>query len=285
MAQDTFFKPKSTLNIGGNLMKLTRPHVMGIINITPDSFFKASRKQANQEIIASCEAHLNAGASFIDLGAYSTRPGARNISEEQELERLIPAVHLISKSFPQALISVDTFRANVAEQAVAAGAHMVNDVSGGTLDAELYDRISTLNVPYILTHMRGTPQTMQNHTEYDAFPGTVVTELSEKLNDLKRKGLNDILIDPGFGFAKTIDQNFKLLNNLEALHTFQLPLVIGVSRKSMVWKTLKTSAEHALNGTTVLHTIALLKGAQILRVHDTTEAVECIELIQKLHLA
>lgn len=282
-AKDTFFQIKSTLNVGGKIIDLTEPKVMGILNITPDSFFSGSRVQSEKEILQQAEKMLNEGADFLDLGAYSSRPDAENISEEEELDRLIPALKTIVQSFPEALISVDTFRAGVAQQAVESGAHLINDISGGNLDEQMFETVGKLQVPYILMHMKGTPQTMKNLNQYDDMIQEMSFYFSEKITQLKDLGVKDIILDPGFGFAKNINQNYQLLNHLEDFNLFGFPVLAGLSRKSMIWKSLKIRPEEALNGTSVLNTIALQKGAKILRVHDVKETKECIKIASLLN--
>ena len=267
-----------TLNCRGNLIDLSVPKVMGIINVTPDSFYDGGKTFSEKEILKQAERMLSEGATFLDVGGYSTRPGAEEISETEEIRRAVEAVECILKRFPEALISVDTFRNEIAKKAVEAGAAMVNDVSGGTLDAEMYNIVAKLKVPYILMHMRGTPKTMAKLTDYKNVTIEVLKDLAEKIALARAVGINDIVADPGFGFAKTREQSFQLLNNLELFQNLDVPILVGVSRKSFIYKTLETSAENALNGTTSLNTIALLKGASILRVHDVKEAVECVKL-------
>jgi len=282
MAKDTFLNTKRTLNVGGKLVDLTLPRVMGILNITPDSFYSDSRISSTDEALSKAEAFMNEGATFIDIGAYSSRPGAENVTAEEELKRLIPVISAITKKLPEALISIDTFRAVVAHEAIGAGAHMINDISAGELDKEMFTTMASLQVPYIIMHMKGTPQTMQQEASYQNLSLELITYFSEKIARLRKLGLHDIIIDPGFGFAKTTDHNYELMQQLEALHIFGLPVLTGISRKTMIYKLLDTEAKHALNGTTVLNTVALLKGSSILRVHDVKEAAECITLIEKL---
>ncbi|MCB0466845.1 MAG: dihydropteroate synthase [Aequorivita sp.] len=255
---------------------------MGIINITPDSFYDGGKTFSEKEIMEQAERMLSEGATFLDVGGYSTRPGAEEVSEKDEIERVVGAIEAILKSFRQALISVDTFRSEVAKKAVEAGAAIVNDVSGGTLDAKMYKTVAKLKVPYILMHMRGTPKTMVKLTDYKNVTMEVLKDLTEKIALARAEGINDIVADPGFGFAKTREQSFQLLNNLELFQNLDVPILAGISRKSMIYKTLETSAEKALNGTTSLNTIALIKGASILRVHDVKEAVECVKLFENL---
>ncbi|MEZ4880820.1 MAG: dihydropteroate synthase [Flavobacteriaceae bacterium] len=271
-----------TLNCQGKLIDLSKPKVMGIINITPDSFYDGGKTFSEKEIMEQAERMLSEGATFLDVGGYSTRPGAEEVSEKDEIERVVGAIEAILKSFRQALISVDTFRSEVAKKAVEAGAAIVNDVSGGTLDAKMYKTVAKLKVPYILMHMRGTPKTMVKLTDYKNVTMEVLKDLAEKIALARAEGINDIVSDPGFGFAKTQQQSFQLLNNLELFQNLDVPILAGISRKSMIYKTLETSAEKALNGTTSLNTIALIKGASILRVHDVKEAVECVKLFENL---
>ncbi|MCB0465765.1 MAG: dihydropteroate synthase [Aequorivita sp.] len=255
---------------------------MGIINVTPDSFYDGGKTFSEKEILKQAEKMISEGATFLDIGGYSTRPGADEISENEEIQRVVEGIKCILKKFPNALISIDTFRSEVAKKAVEAGAAIVNDVSGGTLDAEMYKTVAKLKVPYILMHMRGNPKTMLKLADYKNVTVEVLKDLSEKIALGRAEGINDIIADPGFGFAKTREQSFQLLNNLELFENLEVPILVGVSRKSMIYKTLETSAENALNGTTSLNTIALLKGASILRVHDVKEAVECVKLFQNL---
>ncbi|WP_410004553.1 dihydropteroate synthase [Aequorivita nionensis] len=271
-----------TLNCRGNLIDLSIPKVMGIINVTPDSFYDGGITFSEKEMLKQTEKMLSEGATFLDVGGYSTRPGAEDISDTEEIRRVLEAIENILKRFPEALISIDTFRSEVAKKAVEAGAAIVNDVSGGTLDAEMYNTVAKLKVPYILMHMRGTPKTMAKLTDYKNVTIEVLKDLAEKIALAHASGINDIIADPGFGFAKTREQSFELLNNLQLFQNLKVPILAGVSRKSMIYKTLETSAENALNGTTSLNTIALLKGASILRVHDVKEAVECVKLFENL---
>ncbi|GAA4465284.1 dihydropteroate synthase [Nibrella saemangeumensis] len=251
---------------------------MGILNITPDSFYSGSRVGAEQ-VVEMAERMLAEGATFLDVGGYSTRPGAAELSADEEADRVLPVIEAILANFPEALISVDTYRASVAQQAVTAGACLVNDVSGGRLDPAMFQTVADLGVPYVLMHMRGTPQTMAQLTQYQDVVTDVIDELQTPLAALRGLGLKDIILDPGFGFAKTPAQNFQLLNQLDAFQVFDEPLLVGLSRKSTIWRTLSITPEEALNGTTVLNTVALLKGAAILRVHDVKEAVEAVQLM------
>lgn len=281
-AKDTFLNRKITLNSKGRLIDLSEPQVMAILNLTPDSFYGNSRIASTDLALAKVETFMTAGATFIDLGAYSSRPGAADVSETDELKRLIPVVEAISKTFPQALLSIDTFRAKVAEAAIEAGAHLINDISGGNLDPAMFETVARLQVPYILMHMKGTPQNMQQAPSYQDILSEVLGYFAEKITSLRKLGVKDLLIDPGFGFAKSMAHNYELLHKMEGLKQFELPVMVGFSRKSMITKLLKIETEAALNGTSVLNTIALLKGANILRVHDVKEAVECITLVNQL---
>jgi len=281
-----FKSTKKTLNCRGRLVDLTTPVVMGILNLTPDSFYAGSRTPADS-VVATAEKMLADGATFLDIGGYSTRPGATDISPSEEVDRVLPAIDAILNSFPNALISVDTFRASVARQAVEAGACVINDISGGTLDDAMFSTVASLyraglSVPYVLMHLRGAPRTMQTMTTYRDLVPDVIDELAIQVATLRALGVADVILDPGFGFAKTVEQNFLLLNKLPAFGLFDAPVLVGLSRKSTIWKTLKITANEALNGTTILNTLALTKGASILRVHDVREGVECIKLTQSV---
>jgi dihydropteroate synthase len=280
--KDTFFQTKRTLNIGGQIVDLAQPKVMGILNLTPDSFYQGSRMQSDKDLLAVAGKMLIDGADFLDLGAYSTRPGAEDISADEEANRLLPAIRSLKREFPKTILSVDTFRASIAEKAVNEGAHIINDISGGMLDDKMFETIGKLNVPYILMHSKGNPKTMTTLNQYENMAQEILFHLSAQVNKLKSFGVKDIIIDPGFGFAKNIDQNYQLLNQMERFKILGFPVLAGLSRKSMIWKTLKISADDALNGTTVLNTVALQNGANILRVHDVKEAKECIAIFNKL---
>jgi dihydropteroate synthase len=279
MAKDTFFRKKTTLNAGGKLIDLATPAVMGVINITPDSFFAGSRVPGVDAAVQKAGKMLDEGAAFLDIGAYSSRPGAGDISAAEETDRLLPVIEALSSEFPEAVLSVDTFRAKVAEAAVKAGAHIINDISGGQLDSEMFATVARLQAPYILMHMKGTPQNMNQATHYDDVFTEVFDYFAGRYHQLKQLGVHDIIIDPGLGFAKKTHHSYALLNRLQDFNMLQLPLLVGVSRKTMIYKTLGVTADEALNGTTVLNTIALTKGANILRVHDVKEAVEAVKLI------
>jgi dihydropteroate synthase len=270
---------KKTLNCRGRLVDLTTPAVMGILNITPDSFYTGSRVATEQAVMLA-EKMLAAGATFLDIGGYSTRPGATPVSPPEETDRVLPVIEAILSCFPDALLSVDTFRASVARQAVEAGAVLVNDIAGGTLDETMFATVAALGVPYILTHLRGNPQTMMAHANYQHVTTEVIDELARRLAQLEAMHLHDIILDPGFGFAKTPAHNFQLINELESFRLFDEPLLVGISRKTTIWKTLGITPDESLNGTTVLNTIALMKGAAILRVHDVREAVEAVKLLE-----
>jgi dihydropteroate synthase len=267
-----------TINCKGQLIDLSVPKVMGILNVTPDSFYDGGRYNNEFDILSKVENMLNQGATFIDVGAYSSRPNAEHITEEEELLRIVPIIDLLTKSFPDILLSIDTFRSRVAKTCVESGACMINDISAGKMDENMLPTVAKLKVPYVMMHMRGTPQTMQKLTHYDHLIKDVLFYFSERIATAKKLGITDVIVDPGFGFAKTISQNFELLQNLDLLKILELPILVGLSRKSMIHKSLGISANEALNGTTVLNTIALHKGANILRVHDVKEAVECIKL-------
>ena len=266
------------INCKGNLIDFTEPKVMGILNVTPDSFYDGGKYKDEKDYLLQAEKMLKEGATFIDIGAYSSRPGADNVSEEQELQRIIPVVELLIKNFPDILLSLDTFRSNVARKGVEAGAAIINDISGGNLDEKMLSTVAELQVPYILMHMRGNPANMKNLNHYDDLVQDILHYFSEKIVAARAGGINDLIIDPGFGFSKNILQNFELLSKLELFKNLGYPLLSGISRKSLIYKTLHTTPEKALNGTTVLNTISLMKGATILRVHDVKEAVECVKL-------
>jgi dihydropteroate synthase len=281
--KDTYFSSKRTINCSGRLTDLSVPVVMGIINITPDSFYGGSRSQNEDEIVKKTEKHLSEGAAIIDIGACSSRPGAENITENEEKERLDRALKIIKKRFSDAVISIDTFRSSIVSWCFQEyGINLINDISAGNMDKNMFSTIASINIPYIMMHMQGAPQNMQQQPSYVNVVNDIIGFFSEKVRQLNLLGVNDIIIDPGFGFGKTIDHNYELMNQLDAFSVFGLPLLAGVSRKSMIYKFLGNKPEEALNGTTVLNTIALLKGASILRVHDVKEAVETIRIVQKM---
>lgn len=272
-----------TINIKGELLELSQPIVMGILNITPDSFFAESRKQGEQEVVARVAEILTQGGKIVDIGAQSTRPSSTLLSSKEEIERLKPALNIINKEFPEAILSVDTFYSDVARFCVEEhGVDIINDISGGEIDKNMFDTVASLNVPYILMHMRGTPQTMSQLTDYDNLVQDIFYYFSKKIAELHLKGVNDIIIDPGFGFSKTIDQNYELMASLKGFSIFELPLLVGISRKKMIYNLIDSTAEESLNGTSILNTFALQNGADILRVHDVKEAVEAVKITEKL---
>ena len=271
-----------TINCKGQIIDLTTPKIMGILNITPNSFYDGGIYSLEKNAIAQVEKMLKEGATFIDIGAYSSKPNAEFVSQEEELIRIIPVVKTILKEFPEALLSIDTIRSSVAQECLNNGAALINDISAGNLDEKMMEVISKYNVPYIMMHLRGTPQTMQSQTNYEHLIKEMITYFSDKVNKARSLGINDLIIDPGFGFAKTTVQNYEILSNLELFKVLELPILAGVSRKSMIYKPLEVTANDALNGTTVLNTIAITKGANIIRVHDVKEAVECVKLCEKL---
>ena len=271
------------INVNGRLMDLSEPQVMGILNVTPDSFYAGSRSETEKDIVQRLHQIIDEGASIIDIGGYSSRPNAEHISAAEEMNRLRNGLEIIRKHSPNAVVSVDTFRADVAKMCVEEyGVAIINDISAGQMDEQMFPTMAKLGVPYIIMHMKGTPQDMQVSPKYDHFLKEIFYYFSEKVQKLRDLGVKDIIIDPGFGFGKTLEHNYELMNHLEEFSLFELPLLVGVSRKSMIYKLLGTTPEEALNGTTALHTIALLKGANILRVHDVKEAVESIKIVQKM---
>ena len=271
------------INVNGKLMDLSEPQAMGILNVTPDSFYAGSRAETERDITQRIHQIVNEGASIIDIGAYSSRPNAQHISAEEEMSRLRTGLELIRKHHPEAIVSVDTFRADIARMCVEEyGVAIINDISAGNMDEQMFSTIARLGVPYIIMHMKGTPQNMQENPHYDHFLKEIFYYFSEKVQKLRDLGAKDIIIDPGFGFGKTIEHNYELMNHLEEFHLFELPILVGISRKSMIYKLLGITPEEALNGTTALNTIALTKGAHILRVHDVKEAVECVKIVQKM---
>lgn len=281
-SKDTVFCPKKTLKIKGNLVVLDQPVVMGILNVTPDSFYDGGSNLSETQILKNTEKMLSEGAAFIDLGGYSSRPGAKDVTENEERSRVVPAIKSLVKQFPDIIISVDTFRSSIANEALSEGASIINDISGGELDKLMYETVAQFNAPYILMHMRGTPQTMQQFTHYDDLVKDLLQYFAKKISLARDAGIKDIIIDPGFGFSKTIEQNFKLLNDLDIFKILELPILAGISRKSMISKTLNVTSEEALNGTTVINTIALMKGCSVLRVHDVKPAIEAIKIYNKI---
>lgn len=272
-----------TINCNGTLIDLSVPKVMGILNVTPNSFYDGGKHREINSIIHQVDKMLSEGADFIDIGAYSSKPSAEFVSEKEEIERLKVVVKELINTFPNIILSVDTFRAAVAMVAVEHGVAIVNDISAGLLDEKMLPTVADLKVPYIMMHMRGNPQSMQSLTKYDDIVKEITFYFSERIQKARSFGISDIIIDPGFGFAKTVEQNYEVLNKMELFSILELPLLAGVSRKSMIYKVLENTPQEALNGTSVLNTVALQKGAKILRVHDVKEAVECIKLVSKLN--
>lgn len=271
------------INVNGSLLDLSVPCVMGILNITPDSFYAGSRMQTEAEITARAQQILDEGAGIIDIGAYSSRPNAENVSPHEEMGRLRMGLEILRKTQPGAVISVDTFRADVARMCVEEyGVAIINDIAAGEMDADMFRTVAELNVPYIMMHMQGTPQNMQQHPHYDNLLKEVFLYFAQKVQQLRDMGMKDIILDPGFGFGKTVEHNYELLAHLEEFRIFELPLLVGVSRKSMIYRLLGNTPQDALNGTTVLGTICLLKGADILRVHDVREAVETVKIVEAM---
>lgn len=271
-----------TINCKGNLIDLSTPKVMGVINLTPDSFYDGGKLTSEKEILLQANKMLQEGATFLDLGAYSSRPGAQFVSEKEEIHRLLPVIKILLNEFPETLLSIDTFRSNVANESIYAGASLINDISAGTLDDHMFKIIAQHQVPYVMMHMRGTPETMMQNTDYTNLTKEVIYYFSERIAKARSFGINDLIADPGFGFSKTLDQNYDLFNDLELFRYLNAPLLIGISRKSMIQKKIKTTAADSLNGTTALHAIAIQKGVSILRVHDVKEAFETINLLQNL---
>lgn len=282
--QSKLISANKTLRIRGKIIDLSKPKIMGILNVTPDSFYDGGFYTTEHDILTQADKMIREGADFLDIGGYSSRPGSHNITPDEEWKRVQKAIKSIKKEFPQIILSIDTFRATVAQRAINEGCDMINDIGAGQLDNDMFNTVAALQVPYIIMHMRGTPQTMSQLTTYDNFIKEVIDYFHALLFQLNQQGIKDVLVDPGFGFAKTVDQNFELLNALDQLHILGKPLLIGVSRKSMIWKTLNTTPEFSLNGSTVLNTIGLLKGASIVRVHDVKEAKETINLLSKMTL-
>ncbi|HSD08302.1 dihydropteroate synthase [Flavobacterium sp.] len=270
------------MNCKGQLIDLSTPKVMGILNITPNSFFDGGKYKNEKELLERVDKMLGEGATFIDVGAYSSKPNAEFVSEEEEISRIMPVVNLLQKYFPDILLSIDTFRAEVAKVCIENGAAIINDISAGKLDDKMLQTIAKYQIPYIMMHMKGTPQTMQTLAQYDDMVKEMLFYFSERIAAARAIGINDLIVDPGFGFAKTLEQNYELMQKMELFQILELPLLIGISRKSMIYKALDVNAEMALNGTTILNTIALTKGAKILRVHDVKEAVECVKLYNKM---
>ena len=280
---ETLNKEVMTINCKGQLIDLAHPKVMGILNVTPNSFFDGGKYNDENEILSQVKKMLNEGATFIDIGAYSSKPNAEFVTEEEEIARIVPVIQLILKQYPETLLSIDTFRAGVAKASLENGAALINDIAAGNLDEKMFEVVAEYNVPYIMMQMRGTPKTMQTMTSYDDIVKEMLFYFSEKIAKARSFGINDLIIDPGFGFAKTLEQNYEVMKKMELFQMLDLPLLVGISRKSMIYKVLETTANEALNGTTFLNTIGLTKGANILRVHDVKEAVECVKLYEKLN--
>ena len=271
------------INVNGSLLDLSQPRVMGILNVTPDSFYAGSRTQTEAEIVRRVKQIVSEGAAIIDIGAYSSRPNADNVSAREEMERLRMGLKILFEIQPDAVVSVDTFRADVARMCVEEyGVAIINDIAAGEMDANMFHTVAALNVPYIMMHMQGTPQSMQQHPHYDNLLKEVFLYFARKVQQLRDLGVKDIILDPGFGFGKTMEHNYELLSHLEEFRIFESPLLVGVSRKSMIYRLLDITPQEALNGTTVLDTICLLKGADILRVHDVKEAVETVRIVQAM---
>ncbi|UOB16559.1 dihydropteroate synthase [Abyssalbus ytuae] len=272
-----------TINCKGNLIDLSTPKVMGILNITPDSFYDGGKYKNEHDILLQVEKMLQGGATFVDVGAYSSRPGAENIPEDEELKKSVEVTRLILKHFPDCIISVDTFRSKVAKENIEAGAALVNDISAGDMDNKMMETVAKFQVPYIIMHMKGIPETMQKNINYKDVVKEIIYYFSKKIADANKLKINDLIIDPGFGFGKTLDNNYEILNKLELFKMPELPILVGASRKSMIYKLLNINPNDALNGTTSINTIALLKGANILRVHDVKEAMECVKIFNQLN--
>lgn len=272
-----------TINCNGKLISMDQPKVMGILNITPDSFYDGGKHNDEKSVLLHVEKMLGDGATFIDIGAYSSRPGANKVTEELELKRILPIVNAVHNQFPHALLSIDTFRSKVAKECIESGASLINDISAGLQDIHMLSTVAKLNAPYVMMHMRGTPQTMQKQIDYNDLVKEIVLFFSERIAKAKAYGIKDIIIDPGFGFAKTLEQNYLLLRQLDFLNILDYPILAGVSRKSMIYKLLETTPENALNGTSALHMVCLDKGAKILRTHDVKEAMECVQLYEQLN--
>ena len=279
MNKDKDFQTTRTIDANGILLDLSTTQIMGILNMTNDSFYDGGKYNNINKALRKVEQFIKEGAIMLDIGAYSSRPGAKHISINEEWERLKDIVPIVNKEFPEIIISVDTFRAEIAQKSIENGAHIINDISSGEMDSNMFDTIAKLQVPYIMMHMRGTPQNMQNNPQYNCIEKEVFCYFENKVKILKKNGVKNIIIDPGFGFGKTLAHNYKLLNNLDFLHDLNLPILAGVSRKSMIYKLLENTPGEALNGTTAVHTVCIQKGVSILRVHDVKEAVECAKII------
>jgi dihydropteroate synthase len=280
--ESNFFSTKKTINLRGRLLDLSTPKIMGVLNVTPDSFFDGGRYDSDSAILRQVEKMIDEGAHMIDVGGYSSRPGAEDVPQQEELNRVVHAIRLITQRFPDTDISIDSFRSEVASAAVQEGASIINDISSGELDSNMFGMAARLNVPYIAMHMRGNPMNMNQHTGYDNLVKEIADFFHQKVNTLHQHGVKDVIIDPGFGFSKTVQQNFELLDRLDYFGILGKPVMAGLSRKSMIWKTLAINPDDALNGTTSVNTIALLKGVSILRVHDVRPAAEAVKLVMAL---
>lgn len=272
-----------TLNCNGYLIDLSTPKIMGILNLTPDSFHDGGKYKDENDVLTQVEKMLDDGATFIDVGAYSSRPGAALVSLQEEMSRIVPVVTTLIKRFPEVILSIDTFRSKVATACIQEGAAMVNDISAGLQDESMFETVAKHRVPYIMMHMKGTPQNMQQNTDYNNLVIEIMSYFSERIAKAREHQINDIIIDPGFGFSKTLEQNYEVLQKLDLLHSLELPVLVGLSRKSMIYNVLGKTSKEALNGTTALHMVALQKGAHILRVHDVAAAIECVTLNDQLN--
>ena len=280
MTKDKNFNPSNKIEVKNTSLDLSTPKIMGIINMTDDSFYDGGTNNNSNKTLKKVTKFIKEGADIIDIGGYSSRPGARNISIKEEWKRIKDIIPIVNKNFPKTIISVDTFRSEIAKRAIENGAHIINDISGGSIDKSLFDTVASLKTPYILTHIKGNPENMQENPNYNSVINEISEYFQKKIKTLKSKGINNIIIDPGFGFGKSLQHNYEILNNLNKFKKFNLPILVGVSRKSMIYRLLKTNPKEALNGTTVVNTLCLLGGANILRVHDVKEAKECIKIIK-----
>ena len=280
MTKDKNFNASNKIEVKNTSLDLSTPKIMGIINMTDDSFYDGGTNYNSNKTLKKVTKFIKEGADIIDIGGYSSRPGAKNISIKEEWKRIKDIIPIVNKNFPKTIISVDTFRSEIAKRAIENGAHIINDISGGSIDKSLFDTVASLKTPYILTHIKGNPENMQENPNYNSVINEITKYFQKKIKTLKSKGINNIIIDPGFGFGKSLQHNYEILNNLNKFKKFNLPILIGVSRKSMIYRLLKTNPKEALNGTTVVNTLCLLGGANILRVHDVKEAKECIKIIK-----
>ena len=280
MTKDKNFNPSNKIEVKNTSLDLSTPKIMGIINMTDDSFYDGGTNYNSNKTLKKVTKFIKEGADIIDIGGYSSRPGAKNISIKEEWKRIKDIIPIVNKNFPKTIISVDTFRSEIAKRAIENGAHIINDITGGSIDKCLFDTVASLKTPYILTHLKGNPENMQENPNYNSVINEITEYFQKKIKTLKSKGINNIIIDPGFGFGKSLQHNYEILNNLNKFKKFNLPILVGVSRKSMIYKLLKTNPKEALNGTTIVNTLCLLGGANILRVHDVKEAKECIKIIK-----